>query len=326
MTRTKKQIRFINSKFVKTLTFNTNCFVPMDKLFDRVLEKDPYGIPEKPYRNFIALMGNNIDGNRNLEENFRFQIIFFWLVILYHQVGDSLRILQENLQVKLKAVVLLPHQENSTGKEVLRPYTCVTNVGKFYELFLQVKKNYRIEVREFGKNIADFIAHSLDNMYPIHKRESQYSQKIVSQQWSVLREPGPGELKALPRLYFRIWSLSHLHVMLPVLQYSMLLAYKYPSVREALTVDMLDMKERQMTGSNATETQKENFRLRQKARYQQLIIVRLFEERKNLIQRNSQKNIKLNEPYKFLFLKLIGFIFKRKEKIKKNFKNPTFCF
>lgn len=283
----KHKTKFRKNNYLKVLEFHPGCFIDISKLFNVELQKDYYGIPEKPFRDLITWVGDDIDRNRRLSENFRYQIVFFFLVILYHQVGDTLSILEENKDLKLKAVVYLPHKEGAPGRKIFRARSFEIYVQTLYKFLYAAQQKYDVKVRELGKRMADFMAHSLDSMFPQHKTPAAYSQKIQLQQWAVLKLPAPGETKTLPNVVFHVWSLEELHVMFPALQTSALLTHKYPSVRNALTVDLHDVQYKKMTGSNVHETQKRIRELERQLRYRDLIIVKLVEDKKKSLRNDS---------------------------------------
>lgn len=164
---------FVGKSYKKSLVFQNKCFINLDDLFNIEVENKHTRFPEKPFRNLVPKVGAGaiFDSNHRASENFRYQMAFFIIVTLFHQVGDSLDVIRANRDVLLLAGL----KEGPVTKWV---GVYVNSIIFLFEIFY---KTYGFSPRNLGKLVRGFVVHSLDQMAQENKKPTQYSKKITNQ-------------------------------------------------------------------------------------------------------------------------------------------------
>lgn len=187
----KGYIKNITNPFFRCLIFNPACLVDMQALFEITLISEPKRFPEKPFRSLIPMIGDKWDPYRKIEENLRHQMSFFILVTLFHQVGDSFPVLEDHRFVKLAAFFYDPENNLKQGEEKNRPLRIGASVESLTRVLKAFCQRYNFSPCQLGKIKNNFVAFSLQNMYPHHKQPSQYSKKINKELFTVYSELNP---------------------------------------------------------------------------------------------------------------------------------------
>ena len=268
-------IPFVASFNRKRLVFREECYIDMEALFETNFENARTGLIEKPFRDLIPQVGSVFDPSRKLKETFRYQMSFFLLTVLYHQLGDNLTILQGNRDVLLTAGFQVYSRDKQGNKKFSRIFTASVYVNSILFLFETFERRYGLATRTLGKIICSFYTHALLHMDENCKKPTQSSQKI-KQEIYILLKKAKTNVNVFPfNLIFLDWSLNELHLMMPILQECDFISKNYPVLREIRSFDYRQMKLKQMKGGNVQATQKTGIDLRRQLELQELLIKKM---------------------------------------------------